>query len=288
VVLNLAPDHLDWHGTYDEYVAAKARAYDRSETAVYPVADATVTGFARAAAREYRARLVGLSNGVPAAGSLGVADGVLVDRAFAAEPSADAIELANIDDLFVPAPHVIFDALAAAALARAAGAAAGSVRAGLAGFQPDPHRIALIDVVAGVSYVDDSKATNPHAALASLSAYQNVVWIAGGLAKGADFDQMVRGVRHRLRGAVLIGRDRPVIADALARHAPEVPVVDLASTDTDVMTDVVSAAARLAAPGDTVLLAPACASWDMFANYGARGDAFADAVRRRAATGNRS
>ena len=144
-----------------------------------------------------------------------------------------------------------------------------------------------------MAWVDDSKATNPHAALASLLAYDPVVWVAGGLAKGASFDDLVRRVAGRLRGAVLLGRDRDVIAAALARHAPDVPVVlvgtgetsvaegDQASGDAGPMRDVVAAAAEFARPGDTVLLAPGCASMDQFTDYAARGDAFAAAVRQR-------
>jgi UDP-N-acetylmuramoylalanine--D-glutamate ligase len=134
--------------------------------------------------------------------------------------------------------------------------------------------------VGEVRYVDDSKATNPHAATSSLMAYDPVVWVAGGLAKGATFDDLVARVRDRLRGVVLLGRDRAVIAEALSRHAPDVPVIEVDGGDTSVMDRVVGAAAELAQPGDTVLLAPGCASMDMFANYGARGDAFAESVRR--------
>jgi UDP-N-acetylmuramoylalanine--D-glutamate ligase len=140
-------------------------------------------------------------------------------------------------------------------------------------------------VIDDVHWVDDSKATNPHAALASLRAYDPVVWVAGGLAKGARFDDLVAAVRDRLRGVVLLGRDAPVIREALARHAPDVPVIEAAVGETAgvdrPMDRVVEAAAGLARPGDTVLLAPGCASMDMFADYAARGDAFADAVRRR-------
>jgi UDP-N-acetylmuramoylalanine--D-glutamate ligase len=158
-----------------------------------------------------------------------------------------------------------------------------AVRDGLRGFRPDGHRIAHVATVHGVSYVDDSKATNPHAAESSLRAYDPVVWVAGGLAKGARFEDLVTAVAGRLHGVVLMGRDRHVIADALARHAPGVPVVDVGeSADDDPMERAVRAAAGLAEPGDTVLLAPGCASMDMFANYAARGDAFADAVRRLA------
>jgi UDP-N-acetylmuramoylalanine--D-glutamate ligase len=197
-------------------------------------------------------------------------------------------ELARVSDIPVPGPHNVANALAAAALARALhSATAGSfavhpqhVRDGLRAFRPDPHRIDLVASVDGVDYVDDSKATNAHAAAASLAAFRPVVWIAGGLAKGAEFDELVAGAADRLRGVVLLGRDRARIADALARHAPEVPVVDVPATDTGAMDDVVRAARDLVRPGDTVLLAPACASMDMFTNYGERGDAFAAAVRR--------
>jgi UDP-N-acetylmuramoylalanine--D-glutamate ligase len=155
-----------------------------------------------------------------------------------------------------------------------------AVREGLHAFTPDPHRIELIATAHDIAYVNDSKATNPHAAAASLAAYRSIVWIAGGLLKGADVDDLVRSCADRLRGAVLMGRDRAQIATALARHAPNVPVVDVADTDTGAMDRVVAAATALARPGDTVLLAPVGASFDMFAGYPARGEAFAAAVRR--------
>ena len=185
------------------------------------------------------------------------------------------------------APHIVANALAAAALARAHGVSQTAVRDGLRSFRPDGHRIAVVGERDGVTWVDDSKATNPHAAQSSLQAYDPVVWVAGGLAKGAHFDDLVLAVRDRLRGVVLLGRDRDVIAEALSRHAPDVPVIVVGGDETGpvdgghAMERVVVAAAELARPGDTVLLAPGCASMDMFANYGERGDAFADAVRRR-------
>ncbi len=159
----------------------------------------------------------------------------------------------------------------------------GAVRDGLRAFVPEPHRIAEVGTVEGVRWVDDSKATNPHAARASLAAYEQVVWVAGGLLKGADVDDLVKGAADHLRGVVLIGRDRSAISDALARHAPDVPVVDVARTDTGAMDQVVREALALAREGDVVLLAPAAASMDMFADYGARGDAFVSAVHRLAA-----
>jgi UDP-N-acetylmuramoylalanine--D-glutamate ligase len=177
---------------------------------------------------------------------------------------------------------------AAAGLARALGlhgvhrVPLWAVAEGLRRFTPGRHRIAHVATVGGVDYVDDSKATNPHAAAASLQAFDSVVWVAGGLAKGARFEEVVTQSAGRLRAAVLLGQDRGLVAAALARHAPEVRVVEVERTDTGAMDDVVRAAAGLAVPGDTVLLAPACASMDMFRDYSARGDAFADAVRRLA------
>ncbi|GGS22124.1 UDP-N-acetylmuramoylalanine--D-glutamate ligase [Streptomyces griseoviridis] len=279
-VLNLAPDHLDWHGSMDAYAADKGRVYEGNQVAcVYNVADKATEDLVREADVEEGCRAIGFTLGAPAPSQLGVVDGILVDRAFVENRQKNAQELAEVADVNPPAPHNIANALAAAALARAYGVPAAAVRDGLRAFTPDAHRIAHVADVDGVAYVDDSKATNTHAAEASLAAYGSVVWIAGGLAKGATFDELVAGAAGRLRGVVLIGADRALIAEALARHAPEVPVVDLDRTDTGAMLQAVQEARRLARPGDTVLLAPACASMDMFANYNQRGDAFAQAVR---------
>jgi UDP-N-acetylmuramoylalanine--D-glutamate ligase len=190
--------------------------------------------------------------------------------------------LASVDDVRPQAPHNVADALAAAALARAYGAPPAAIRAGLATFQPEPHRMTLVARVGGVDYVDDSKASNPHAAAASIASYPSVVWIAGGLFRGAsaDVDRLVGAAAPRLRAVVLLGADREVIRRSLARHAPDVPVVEAVRTDTGAMDLVVAEAARLAVPGDTVLLAPAAQSFDMFRDYPARGDAFAAAVGR--------
>ncbi|HZE66986.1 MAG TPA: cyanophycin synthetase, partial [Sporichthyaceae bacterium] len=231
-------------------------------------------------------RAIAFTLGAPGPAQLGVVDDLLVDRAFTdtgerADPAA-AVELANLADVVPYAPHNIANALAAAALARAYGVPAAAIRDGLRAFRPDAHRIAEVAVLEEVRWVDDSKATNPHAAAASLRAYDHVVWIAGGLAKGAVFDDLVAAAAPRLRGAVLIGADRAQIAAALAAHAPDVPVVEISQTDAAAMEAVVAAAAKLARPGDTVLLAPACASMDMFTSYAERGDRFAAAVRARA------
>ncbi|WP_329299169.1 UDP-N-acetylmuramoyl-L-alanine--D-glutamate ligase [Streptomyces sp. NBC_00659] len=279
-VLNLAPDHLDWHGSMEAYAADKGRIYEGNRVAcVYNVADKATEDLVRAADVEEGCRAVGFTLGAPGPSQLGVVDGILVDRAFVENRQKNAQELAEVSDVTPPAPHNIANALAAAALARAFGVPPRAVRDGLRDFTPDAHRIAHVADVDEVAYVDDSKATNTHAAEASLAAYESIVWIAGGLAKGAAFDELVARSAKRLRGVVLIGADRALIREALARHAPEVPVVDLDRTDTGAMLAAVQEARRLAEPGDTVLLAPACASMDMFANYNKRGDAFAEAVR---------
>ncbi|WP_201300542.1 UDP-N-acetylmuramoyl-L-alanine--D-glutamate ligase [Streptomyces sp. HF10] len=278
-VLNLAPDHLDWHGSMAAYAADKGRVYEGNQVAcVYNVADRATEDLVREADVEEGCRAVGFTLGTPGPSQLGVVDGILVDRAFVENRQKNAQELAEVSDVRPPAPHNIANALAAAALARAFGVPAQAVRDGLRAFRPDAHRIEHVADIDGVAYVDDSKATNTHAAQASLAAYESIVWIAGGLAKGATFDELVAASAKHLRAVVLIGADRALIREALARHAPEVPVVDLDRTDTGAMLQAVTEAKRLAVAGDTVLLAPACASMDMFTNYNQRGDAFATAV----------
>ena len=283
-VLNVAEDHLDWYTGPDgmtDYAADKGRVYDRVQAAcVYNVQDPVTEQLVRDADVVEGARAVGFTLGTPAPGMVGIVEDVLADRAFVEDRARAAAELATVADLASPAPHFVANALAAAALARSVGVPPTAVRDGLRSFAPDGHRIADVGEVGGVRYVDDSKATNPHAAASSLLAYDPVVWVAGGLAKGATFDELVQRVRDRLRGVVLLGRDHEVIAEALSRHAPDVRVKHIEGDDTSVMDRVVGAAADLAQPGDTVLLAPGCASMDMFANYGARGDAFAESVRR--------
>ena len=294
-VLNIAADHLDWHGSLDAYAADKGRVYERAQVAcVYNVADPRTEHLVREADVLEGARAIGFTVGAPARAQLGVIEDVLVDRAFHAAPDdparhRSAQELATFADLahlagpggVVPA-HVVADALAAAALARAHGVSAQAVREGLRAFRPGAHRIQRVATVDGVTYVDDSKATNPHAASASLGAYEpgSVVWIAGGLAKGATYDELVRARLSRLRAVVLIGADPAPIEGALARHAPDVPVVRIDPGDTGtVMQRAVERARDLAVPGDTVLLAPASASMDQFTSYAARGEAFAQAAR---------
>jgi len=258
-VLNVADDHLDWHGSREAYAADKARIWNGPGVAVANRDDAATLSLA-ARARGNRFVTFGLGD---------VVDGWLTDFAFGGGPMLPR------DELALPGEHNVSNALAAALLARAAGIPVQAIRAGLAGLAPGSHRNALVAETGGVSFVDDSKATNPHAAAASLGAYPSVVWVAGGLNKGLAFDELVARAAPRLRAAVLIGTCAGEIAGALARHAPDVPVEQAASMD-----DAVLRAARVAQPGDTVLLAPAAASMDMFRDYAARGDAFAAAARQ--------
>jgi len=268
VVLNVAEDHLDWHGSMAAYAAAKARALT-GRVALAVIDDPG----AAALLRQSKAGLaVPIMSGRPFPGALGVRHGSLVDAAFGEDV------LLDIDQVRPAGEHNLTNALAAAGLALAVGVRAAAVSWGLRHFTPGGHRNVLVAERAGVRYFDDSKATNPHAALASLQAHDRVVWIAGGQLKGAAVDDLVRRVGDRLAGVVLLGIDAPIVAAALSRHAPDVPVQLVPGKDDGVMRTVVSAAAAIAAPGDVVLLAPAAASLDMFSSYAARGNAFAAAA----------
>ena len=296
-VLNIAPDHVDWHGSYEEYRAAKGRIYENCQVAcVYNAADPVTEALVEQADVVEGCRAIGFTLGAPGLSMLGVVDGILADRAFVDDRRRNAAEIGTVYDVEPHAPHNIANALAAAALARAYGVPAEAVRDGLRAFRPDPHRIQFVAAFDGVDYIDDSKATNAHAAAASLAAYDDIVWIAGGLAKGARFEDLVAGAAKHLRGAVLLGQDRALIAEALARHAPDIPVVEVGGADdgltgAEAMARAVDVAADLAArclpegkdPRGTVLLAPACASMDLFVSYGERGDVFARLVREKKA-----
>lgn len=297
-VLNVAPDHLDWHGSEQAYASAKARIYERTQVAcVYNAQDSATEQMVINADVVQGCRAIGFTLGIPGRSMLGLVDEILADRAFIAQRADSAVELATLQDLDpfgTPPPHMVANVLAAAALARAAGISPVAVRQGVHDFTPQEHRITDLGVVAGVRFVNDSKATNPHAAAASLAAYSDVVWVAGGQLKGADIEEVVIAAAPRLRAAVLIGADRLQIAAALARHAPQVRTHQVRTPDTEgmdrqqrsramdaVMDDVLDAAVDLATQGDVVLLAPAAASLDMFDSYEARGRSFTQAVRRR-------
>lgn len=291
--LNVAPDHLDWHGSMEAYIADKAKVFARAERAcIYNTADDVTRRMVEDADVAEGARAIGVGLGVPGPSEFGVVDGVLCDRAFVRNRYRDAAGLASMSDVAsasglpagaAPPDHQVFNVLAAAALARAYGVRPEAVAGALADTTPGPHRIQTVAITDGVRWVDDSKATNPHAAAASLSAFDSIVWIAGGLAKGAEYDELVSACAPRLRAVVVIGADSSALKSALARHAPEVPVIAAENRDTGedgrvrgepVMRRAVELASDAAGPGDVVLLAPAAASMDQFVSYAERGDLF--------------
>lgn len=288
VVLNLAEDHLDWHGGFANYSAAKAKIYENTQTAaIYNDAEPKTMRMVEEADVIEGCRAIGLTTDTPARSMVGVVDDLLVDRAFLKNRASQAYELAEFADIGNPVPqHMVFNALAAAALVRAVGVEPAAIQAGLRSYQPEPHRIQSVAHFHDVLWVDDSKGTNPHATDAALATYDPIIWIAGGLAKGASYDELVRQHQDRLKAVILIGTDQAPIIDALQRHAPQVPIYTDYLKDTTVefangsavMQQVVNLAHQIADPHDTVLLSPAAASMDQFANYKIRGAAFTDAI----------
>lgn len=281
-VLNIHEDHLEWYDGldgYERYQADKARIYERvSHSCVYNVDEPITEHMVEEADVQEGARAIGFTLGTPGRSMLGVVDDLLVDRAFVEQRATSALELAKVSDVHPYAPHNVANALAAAALARSVGVRGSAVAQGLRDVKPGGHRIALVAERDGIRWIDDSKATNPHAAESAMQAFEHFVWIAGGQAKGTSFDELVAKHANRMRAAIVLGVDRAVIADALARHAPEVPVHVLDSSDTGAMAEAVQLAGGIASESDVVLLSPGGASLDMFSGYAARGEAFATAV----------
>lgn len=283
-LLNIDDDHLDWHGNFEAYLAAKMKIFDGVQRILINGDDPRLHNSIDLLARDHEITTFTLQ--VPQYGEIGLVEELLVDRAFTGSQTT-ATELAEISDINPPAPHNISNALAAAGLARAFDISPEAIRTGLREFAPGHHRIEKIIEHDGISWVNDSKATNPHATNASLAAFESVVWIAGGLAKGADVAKLVQRRKDQIRAAVLIGTDRDLIHAAFEMHAPATPVVLVdedfalagAERSKQLMRDVVLTASKYAQPGDTVLLAPACASMDQFQSYAQRGELFADAVR---------
>lgn len=244
VVLNVAPDHLDWHGSFTAYRQAKARIFENQSEEDLLIYDREDEG-ARNLVEPARSRKVSVS-------------------------ARDVLGSLSMLDLAVHGPAFSTDLQAAAVAAMGLGVPIEAVHSTIRAFEPAPHRRALVGTWDDVQWVDDSKATNPHAAVASATAYRSVVLIAGGRNKGLDLSPIlaVRSIRH----LILLGEAAPELAEA----AGEVP-----STTVSSIEEAVSVADAVSKSGDTVLLAPACASFDMFPSYAARGDAFVRAVRER-------
>ena len=287
VCLNLAEDHYDWHGSAAAYRDAKAKVYANTRVAcVYNKADEATMRMVEDADVQEGCRAIGFDLGTPGPSDLGLVGDIVVDRAFAEARHANAVELTTHGELAaigMAAPHSVANVLAASALARAWGIEADVVRGALATFRVDHHRSEPVATIDGVLWVDDSKATNPHAADASLTAFASVVWIVGGLLKGVDISDLVTRHGSRLKAAVVIGVERAAVLAAFERHAPAVAVFEVESAETsEVMREAVRLSAAAASEGDTVLLAPAAASMDQFTDYGDRGRRFAAAVLERA------
>lgn len=283
VVLNLAQDHLDWHGSMNQYGLAKGKIYNNTKICcVYNAGDKTTSELLQAAVNTDSAQAVGFTVNTPAPNEIGWVEDILVDRAFVDDPSV-ALELASLSDLnssIVLSPHLMSNIAAAASLARAAGVQPSEIATALQQFELDAHRIQLVFAKDGISWVDDSKATNPHAAAAALASFDSVVWVVGGLLKGVDISDLVSRYASKVRAAIVIGLDRAPVLDAFAKLAPSTQVFEIVSEPGEIMNEVVRIAKDVAREGDTVLLAPAAASMDQFKDYAQRGEFFATAVKR--------
>ena len=284
VCLNLAEDHYDWHGSAQGYRDTKAKVYANTTVAcIYNKADVETRRMVEEAEVAEGCRAVGFDLGTPGPSDLGLVGDIVVDRAFHEDRHTTALELTTHGELAavgLAAPHSVANVLAASALARAWGVGADVVREAIATFRVDHHRTETVALHEEVLWVDDSKATNPHAAAASLTAFPSVVWIVGGLLKGVDVNELVAAHAGRLRAAVLIGIDREPLRAAFRRHAPDLPLFEVDTAETsEVMRIAVGLSAAAALPGDTVLLAPAAASMDQFNDYADRGRRFAAAVQ---------
>jgi UDP-N-acetylmuramoylalanine--D-glutamate ligase len=256
VLLNVAPDHLDWHGDFAAYLAAKARIHRNQGPEDLLVHDADDPGALRAVA-EARARRLPVSGQRRPAGGSGFEGGRLWLGGLGFDLERDG----PVDPIY------LVDAAAAGSAALELGATPEGVAAALRAFRPPHHRREVVGCWGGVTWVDDSKATNPHAAVAAIRACESVVLIAGGRNKGLDVAAISTepGVRY------VIG---------LGEAGPEMVAAARAGIQVGSMDEAVALADRLAEPGDTVLLAPGCASFDMFQSYGHRGEVFSAAVRR--------
>jgi len=215
-ILNIADDHLDWHGSFEAYADAKFSILDRTDVAILNADDGAVV----TRANRFTDRKVFFSLNTPAPGEIGVVEELLVDRAFVADPQ-QASMICELVDIVPTVPHNVSNALAAAALARAINVPHQAIQKALHEFRPGRHRIETVLEKDGVIWIDDSKATNPHAAAASLMSHLSVVWVAGGLAKGADMETLIQRCAPRIKTALLIGTDRALIEKALIDHAPQ-------------------------------------------------------------------
>ena len=276
-ILNISDDHIDWHESFEAYAGSKIKLLNSADTSIINLNDPELI----LRANQVTGKKVYYGLDTPKAGELGLVEDVLIDRAFSNSPDTAEV-IAEISDIKPTIPHNVSNALAAAGLALSIGVPHPVIAEGLKEFKLDRHRMELVKSKDGIDWVNDSKATNPHAAAAALGSYLSCVWIAGGLAKGASMADLIRKSASRIKAAILIGSDRELIAEQLALYAPSAQItrLDMTGTPQQLLESVVQVAKSLATDGDTVLLSPACASMDQFKSYAERGKLFCEAVER--------
>jgi UDP-N-acetylmuramoylalanine--D-glutamate ligase len=282
-ILNIAQDHLDWHGDFDSYANAKISLLERSQIAILNGDDSEVV----LRGNSWRGKKVFYSLQTPAPGEIGLVEELLVDRAFVSDPQ-EAAMFAELLEVKPMIPHHVSNTLAAAALARSIGVSHEEIRSAILAFRPGRHRIESVSENRSINWINDSKATNPHAAAASLSSFSSIVWIAGGLAKGAQMNDLVKKTAKNVKAVILIGADAKLLEDAFIQFSPQTPrkVVTPKSDyvrggeSNSFMDEIVFEASQFATEGDVVLLAPACASMDQFLSYADRGNRFVQSVEK--------
>ena len=268
VLLNLAEDHIDWHGSMAAYAAAKAKVL---------AAPLAIAGLDDALVQQYvTTPVMGFTLQSPQAGQVGVTDGTIVDNLHGTPRS-----IVPVAGLEPPGPAGIYDALAAtaAAVALVPDLQPSVIAQALQSFKVAGHRGQQVAEARGIIAIDNSKATNPHAADSALAGHDSVIWVAGGQLKGAEVDDLVARHAHRLKAVALMGVDRNIIRESVEKHAPGVPVFVTDDTGPQSAMDAVCAwAVAQANSGDAIVLAPAAASLDMYTGMGQRGVLFAESV----------
>lgn len=328
-ITNIAADHLDWHGGIEAYAKDKSKVFNGVKKAlVYNAQDPRVSELAANAQVEDGCKKIGFTLEPPEYGEIGVENGWIVDKSGVAGGKVGdpvkLVELRDLKHLCEPDgsvyPHLLADALTALALTLGLNPYVENAVKALCNFAPGGHRIQTIATLNAddnlpehsIRFVDDSKATNAHAAAASISSFgkKSVIWIAGGLAKGGCFEDLVKDNRSIIKAAVVIGVDQKPIIEALNANGKDIPVTIVSPDGTGcesfdyaddsvlkkvendktispdsslgqkVISKAVDAAGRYAKQGDVVLLAPACASMDQFVSYADRGSRFAKESER--------
>ena len=274
-ILNIAEDHIDWHQSFENYLAAKLKISELADLVILNKDDQHLAKSGKNISKP----ITWISLQVPSKGEIGLVENIIVDRAFI---KGDAEALFELGDVTPSVGHNVSNAMAASALARSVGAKPDAIAQGLRNFKLDHHRLEVVHKNSGITFINDSKATNPHAAIAALYSQMESIWIAGGIAKGAAMDELAQRCKSRIKAAILIGSDAPIIKAALLKQSPNLAIytTDLSLKGIDVMHSVMSIVKEIAVSGDVVLLAPACASMDQFKNYADRGESFTLAARQ--------